>query len=374
MSSNFLELKTKIERTSRIAQLEGIFDVPKASESSVKIPKIPDSLGKWTVGLIVGHSGSGKTSVAREKWGDCIVDEYEWDNNKSIVDSFDQSLSMREITGALSSVGFSSPPSWMRPYRVLSNGEKFRANMARALVDERELIVIDEFTSVVDRQVAKIASTAIQKAFRRKGKKLVAVSCHYDIAQWLQPDWTYEPTTGTLARDCLQRPQIDITIQQVDRSAWQLFKKHHYLSSEINKAARCFVGFVWDQPAAFMAVLPFPHGHRSGWRDHRTVCLPDFQGAGIGNAMNAAICSMYRATGKPVFSTISHPAMIHSRAKSKMWKMNRKPSYSGGGRKVQDTKIIGLNKSRAKNRKTAGFEYLGKPDYESAKQLGLIKI
>lgn len=369
MSSNFLELKTNIERTPRIAQLEGIFDVPKASESVVRIQKIPNTLGEWTVGLIVGHSGSGKTSVAREKWGDCIVDEYEWHQHKSVVDSFDPDLSMKEVTGALSSVGFSSPPSWMRPYNVLSNGEKFRANMARALLDERELIVIDEFTSVVDRQVAKIASTAIQKAFRRKGKKLVAVSCHYDIAEWLQPDWIYEPSTGTLARDRLQRPKIEITIQQVDRSAWQLFKKHHYLSSEINKAARCFVGFVWGQPAAFMAVLPFPHSRRSGWRDHRTVCLPDFQGAGIGNAMNAAICSIYRATGKPVFSTTSHPAMIYSRAKSKMWKMNRKPSYTSG-----DTKSIALNKSRAKNRKTAGFEFVGKPDSQSAIGFGLKNV
>jgi hypothetical protein len=366
MSSDILKLKTKIKRTPRVIQLEGIFDVSKASESLVEIKKIPDSLGEWTIGLVVGHSGSGKTSIAREKWGDCIVDEYEWDADKSIVDSFDKSLTMREITGALSSVGFSSPPAWMRPYRVLSNGEKFRANMARALVDERELIVIDEFTSVVDRKVAKIASTAIQKAFRRKGKKLVAVSCHYDIVRWLEPDWVYEPATGTLARDRLQRPSIEITIQQVHRSAWQLFKNHHYLSTNINKAARCFVGYVWDQPAVFMAVLSFPHPRRSGWRDHRTVCLPDFQGAGIGNAMNAAICSTYRATGKPVFSTTSHPAMIYSRARSKNWKMTSKPRFA--------PRHKGIKQAGSSNRKTAGFEYVGESDRQSAKEFGLIKL
>jgi ABC-type ATPase with predicted acetyltransferase domain len=113
-----------------------------------------------------------------------------------VVDSFGD-MPIREATGALSSVGFSSPPSWVKPYHVLSNGERFRADMARAIVDPSSLVVIDEFTSVVDRQVAKIASSSIAKAVRaRAGKQLVAVSCHEDIVEWLQPDWLLEPHTG----------------------------------------------------------------------------------------------------------------------------------------------------------------------------------
>ena len=69
---------------------------------------------------------------------------------------------------------------------------------------------------------------------------------------------------------------------RVDQSAWKLFKPHHYLDANLHRSAKCFVGMVEGQPAAFVAVLPFPHPSRPGWREHRAVCLPDFQGVGIG--------------------------------------------------------------------------------------------
>jgi len=67
-----------------------------------------------------------------------------------------------------------------------------RVDVARALCLPRELVVFDEFTSVVDREVAKIASFAISKAVRRQnGRKFVAVTCHYDVVDWLDPDWFF---------------------------------------------------------------------------------------------------------------------------------------------------------------------------------------
>lgn len=98
---------------------------------------------------------------------------------------------INDITMVFTSVGFSSPPSWLKPYYVLSNGEKMRVDLARNILDEKELIVFDEFTSVVNREVAKTCSFAISKAIRKSNKKFVAVACHYDIAEWLEPDWIY---------------------------------------------------------------------------------------------------------------------------------------------------------------------------------------
>jgi ABC-type ATPase with predicted acetyltransferase domain len=86
----------------------------------------------------------------------------------------------------------------LRPFRVLSNGEQFRVTIARALAEQPELLVFDEFTSVVDRNVAKVASAAIAKAVRRRKQKFIAVSCHHDIIEWLQPDWIYEPAGDQL--------------------------------------------------------------------------------------------------------------------------------------------------------------------------------
>ena len=66
----------------------------------------------------------------------------------------------------------------------------------------RDFVVFDEFTSVVDRQVAQTASLAISKAIRRTKKRFIAVSCHSDIIEWLEPDWVFNTNdmTGFFAK------------------------------------------------------------------------------------------------------------------------------------------------------------------------------
>ena len=116
-----------------------------------------------------------------------------WDAD-SVVDDFDKSYSIDDITAICQAVGFNTIPSWMKPYAVLSTGERFRVEMARQLLEGGDLIVVDEFTSVVDRQVAQIGAHAVQKYVRKSpGKQFVAATCHYDVIDWLQPDWMLEP-------------------------------------------------------------------------------------------------------------------------------------------------------------------------------------
>ena len=107
---------------------------------------------------------------------------------------------IKEICQAFNSVGFSSPPSWLKPYSVLSNGEKMRVDLANGILSDKNLICFDEFTSVVNREVAKIGSYAIQKSIRKANKKFIAVSCHYDIIDWLEPDWIFCTDNMTFSR------------------------------------------------------------------------------------------------------------------------------------------------------------------------------
>src|SRR5262249_46261186 len=154
------KLEVELDRTPKVAQLEGIFDMPEKKLGAVEYHfDVPLEDRPWQVGLITGPSGAGKSSVARALFGDARVSGYDWPPARSVVDSFGD-MPIRDVTAALSSVGFSSPPAWVKPFRVLSNGEQFRATMARALVDLRPLVVIDEFTSVVDRTVARIGAHA----------------------------------------------------------------------------------------------------------------------------------------------------------------------------------------------------------------------
>jgi ABC-type lipoprotein export system ATPase subunit len=348
-------------------QLEGLFDIPPSEQTGVAFEAdLPIENIEWHVGLIVGPSGCGKTSLARELFGGQIVSGFDWPEEKSIIDGFPEKMGINEITGLLSSVGFSSPPSWLWPFRVLSNGEQFRATMARAMAESSGLIVIDEFTSVVDRTVAKIGSHAIAKAVRRRGFQLIALSCHYDVADWLEPDWIHEPATNEFSRRFLRRPEIRLEVRRVDADAWRVFKRHHYLSGDLARSSRCFIALIEGQPAAFCSVISFPHPSRSGYREHRTVCLPDFQGVGIGNALSEFIAGVFRATGKPYFSTTSSPSMILHRAKSKLWKMKRKPYRKAAHHKA------GMREKSSNLRITGSFEYVGPVRTEEARGFGII--
>jgi ABC-type ATPase involved in cell division len=257
-----LKLKTPIVRTPRVMQVEGMFDVAEAAESIVELGMDVDlNEHPWSIGLITGPSGCGKSTIARELFGDCLIEGYEWDRDRAIVDGFGD-LGVRDVTKALSSVGFSSPPAWLRPFHVLSNGERFRVNLARALCDPRELIAIDEFTSVVDRTVARIGSAAVAKQVRKTGKRLVAVSCHDDLVEWLQPDWVLEPHVGLVTwRSVQPRPAVEVEIVRCSHAAWPWFAPHHYLSQKLAPAAKCFLGLVEGRPAAFGALINFPHPH-----------------------------------------------------------------------------------------------------------------
>jgi GNAT superfamily N-acetyltransferase len=353
-----LSLSVDIERTPRVCQLEGIFDVPEAKRRTVDFDfDVPIEKRDWKIGLIVGPSGAGKSVCARHLFGDAIVGDYQWHARKSIVDCFEVD-SINDATAALSSVGFSSPPSWVKPFHVLSNGEQFRATLARALVDSRELVVIDEFTSVVDRQVAKIGSFAVSKAVRKSDKRFVAVSCHDDIVEWLQPDWVLQPHVGAFEwRSQRRRPDVNLEIVRVNHEAWRWFAPHHYLSASLHRAARCFVGLVDDAPAAFAAVLPFPHASRSNFSSlSRVVVLPDYQGLGLGAyAFTEAIARITAANGRILLTHPSHPALVRVWARSKLWSMNSAPGFAP--KQGKTSTIKGIVKSS--NRRVAHFKWAG---------------
>ena len=118
--------ESRVNRTARVKQLEGIFDLPPSQKTVEKWHvDLPLDDKEWNIGLIVGPSGCGKTTIVNEFFPNHVDTDYEWGEGSAIIDDFPDTMGIKEITSVLSSVGFSSPPSWMRPYHVLSNGEKF---------------------------------------------------------------------------------------------------------------------------------------------------------------------------------------------------------------------------------------------------------
>lgn len=344
--------------TFRTEKVTGMFDVPVEQKLTKQWQvSLPVEDLDWNVGLVVGASGSGKTTIAKRAFGEeNYFTHHEW-GNTSLLNDFHKTIDVKDITDALSHVGFASPPSWLLPYHCLSNGQKFRTDLARLILEKDGLIVFDEFTSLVDRTVAKIGSYAVQKFIRKRQRQFVAVTCHYDVAEWLEPDWVYDVSKMTFERRLLRRPPINVKVEQVHHSIWQIFKGHHYLSADLNKAAKVFLATIEGQPAAMTAILPFPHPHvKNMWKEHRTVVLPDYQGVGLGNRLSETVGDYLLENGKRFTSVTSHPAMIGYRHKSPKWIMTRAPSRLGPPGKKAKTQT---NNNTSIKRLTASFEYIG---------------
>lgn len=353
MSHIDIIVDSTFRKTFRTSQIAGIFDVPLGvrlkHEWHIDLP-INDK--QWNIGLIYGSSGSGKTTIAKKIWPEYYIRGFDWDEDMPVIDNFPKDIEINKIIEVLTAVGFSSPPSWIKPFKVLSTGEKFRSELARCLIDDRILVVFDEFTSVVDRIVAKIGSVAISKNIKKQNKKFIALSCHSDIIEWLEPDWIYRTDTNEFQWVYLRRPAIELQLFRVYYKAWEMFKQYHYLTSKLNKAARCFICEWNGVPVGFTSALPLVGRVKGIWRGHRTVVLPDYQGIGIGNAMLKMLAQYFKKEGYRFRGTTSHPALVYYRLKHpEEWKLVKIPS--------SDHKSSKLRPQTAQGRLVATFEYIG---------------
>jgi ABC-type ATPase with predicted acetyltransferase domain len=161
-------------------------DVKKKSIHHLKIDNIniPDN---WNIGLIYGASGSGKTTLAKNLFGDNIFKTI-LNEDLPIIEQLPESFDYEKCASMLTGIGLNSVVCWIRPVKTLSNGQKARAEAA-LLMCQNELTVIDEFTSVVDRTVAKAMSVCINKFAKKNKKQIILLSCHSDIIEWVKPDW-----------------------------------------------------------------------------------------------------------------------------------------------------------------------------------------
>ena len=351
--------KNKTDKKSfRVAQVFSQFDLQEENlgehfEGCFDIPE------DWNVGVIVGKSGTGKSTIAKELFGDTICN-FEYSAN-SVIDDFDKSIPFSDIIATLSSVGFASPPSWIKPYNVLSNGEKMRVDLVRAILSNKPIVSFDEFTSVVDREVAQLGSFAVQKAVRKNNKKFIAISCHYDILDWLEPDWVFctDDMSFKMTRGVHRRPQIKLDIRKT-RGYWRYFRKYHYLSHNFSKRALEFTAFYKDKPVGFIAIQSYPHPvHHHMKLVHRVVVLPDYQGIGIAQNLLNFCCHYVVKYEKADY--VSIVTSLRTFALSLKRNKNFILTHQGRiGNSHSNVGIKGLNKEGSYNRNTYSFKYIGK--------------
>ncbi|MGN7832676.1 GNAT family N-acetyltransferase [Pseudoxanthomonas sp. 22568] len=311
----------------RAARVKSLFNCESGARFDLEVDLTIDD-PDWSVGVIVGPSGSGKTSLGRQLFGPRAMWAPRWPKGAPIVDAIAPGGDFDTVPAALSAVGLGSVPAWLRPYDVLSNGERFRADLARLIAERPARAVVDEFSSVVDRQIARVGAMAFAKSWRRGAGQAVLLSCHYDILDWVEPDWILDTASGKFerakaGRRLRRRPPITFDVREADRRLWPAFEPHHYLRLPAMIAATYYVATVEDQLVAHVAVSTRP-GLREA-RACRLVVMPEWQGAGIGLRFLAAVCERWR-TGKnrhgirvPTLFHTSHPGLCAALRRDPRW-------------------------------------------------------
>ena len=346
---------------SYLDEIKARYDIKDYVESPVAIPDLP----KDGIVLIVGTSGSGKSTILR------TVDDLKplvIDKTKSVIENFSTPERGEEL---LLACGLRTIPTWFRPPNTLSNGEFHRFEIAIGL--DQGHCIIDEFTSVVDRDTAKSLALSVRKYFDRNPGVLYIASCHRDIIDWLDPEWVYDTDLQKLdnRRSLLRlgtRPELTLTIRSTTPDYWRYFSKYHYLDTNMSRSVHCYVLLLGDKPIGFHAAIHSTNRDiHSYWRGHRTVILPEFQGMGIGTAFSDAIAEIYVSRGLRYFSKTAHPSFGEHREKSDLWRptsTNKKSRLGSYLNKDGTTRSMpgygGTTTARDAGRICYSHEYIGK--------------
>ena len=318
----------------------------------------------YNVGLIIGNSGSGKTTFA-EKIFTKIPFQSAYDENQTLINSFSKEISYDDRVEILSSIGLNSIPSWLKPIKVLSNGERARAEIALRLHKEN-FIIIDEFTSVVDRNVAKIMSHCVQKYARKHNKKILLLSVHNDIIEWLNPDWIIDMNQQKyndrrlLWQNYERKEKLKFEVKECPKNSWKNFSKYHYLSENLPGGKIYTFGlFVNNIQIGFQCFANYTPSYPKILHFNRTVIHPEYSGIGLGIKIINETSEIMTNKNFVIMGKFSHKAIYNSMIKNKNWQFlgvndNFGKSQFNPGENIKNRKV------RRQGVITYGFKYIGK--------------
>ncbi|QDV91692.1 lipoprotein transporter ATP-binding subunit [Phycisphaerae bacterium RAS2] len=150
-----------------------------------------------TITALVGPSGSGKSSLlnalAEELGRVAWVGREKLDKRSSIIDLVAPRRPLATAMRILTACGLGEPRLWVRSPEDLSDGERFRAALARAIgravgCPAPAPILCDEFTAILHRRLARALACNLRKLVSRTGLTLFVATTHEDILEDLQPN------------------------------------------------------------------------------------------------------------------------------------------------------------------------------------------
>jgi len=186
-----------IQPTARLVEICLRFGIPMIEPAHPHVPDLDLDLRPGTITLVTGPSGAGKSlllaEIARRFPTAREVSRVPFPLDVAVVDAVAPTRAVDEAMSLLTACGLGEPMLWIRRFDRLSEGEQFRARLARAIsLHERQSgagpLLVDEFGAVLHRRLAKAVAFNLRKLVRRRRLVLVVATAQEDLKRDLAPD------------------------------------------------------------------------------------------------------------------------------------------------------------------------------------------
>lgn len=246
-----IQFDTKTELTPRMLEVSEAFGLGVSEAKKFTIYKdFRIGFDKGDVVFITGDSGGGKSLLLNAIYNslvkgkrDCLkLDDLipnPEDKDKPIVDRIGETT--EESIRYLSLMGLNDAFIFLRTFKELSDGQKYRFKLAEILAEKPEFIFIDEFCANLDRTTAKVIAFNLQKICRKNNIGLFVATTHTDLSDDLNPSVLVSKQfmdDVKIEYNDYEKKKIsfynDIIFEEGDIKDYEKLSKYHYKSTNLN--------------------------------------------------------------------------------------------------------------------------------------------
>lgn len=192
----------------------------------------------------------------------------------------------------LTLVGISDATMFVNYYDNLSDSQQARVRIMLELISEKDVILIDEFLSTLDRETAKSVAYCVQKAIRSLNKKAILVTAHDDLEDYIQPTYTIRgksfPSEFSIHK--YNTPRTNIILNNVeffygDKTIYKNLRlaELHY-KGKYTGGTKEYLFAKYNDVIIGCLVSTYAM-HSGGRRISRVVIHPSYRGIGVGVAI-----------------------------------------------------------------------------------------
>jgi ABC-type lipoprotein export system ATPase subunit len=311
-----ISYSTSAELTPRTIAVAEAFGLGADEERTFQVLDTELKIGPSDIVYITGDSGSGKSVLLNALEKDirqgmketCInISDVRLHHNMPLIETVGETI--EQGLEMLSKVGLNDAFLFLRTYRQLSDGQKYRYRIAKAIESKAQFWIADEFAATLDRDTAKIVAFNLQKLARALGRSVIVATTHRDLIEDLRPsvhihkrfgkEITINYYPNEPAAECTLAREMEV--HEGSRVDWLGLAGFHYRSHNLGAVRKIFA-LKRGEELCGVIVYAYPPPASHG----RAIVLPKM----AMHDLNKQLCSISRVVIHPKYRTMGLGALL----------------------------------------------------------------